>query len=433
MTDQQYPPRPRPEQPGHPRPPRGGQPYGERQHGGYGTPYGGHDGYGQYGDGYGGGRDTRDPYGPHAASGGSYGAQGSPYDPAYGPYDPVHDPAHGEAYGAGGYGGDGYGDGYGGAPGGQAYGDPGAHRAAPPPPRQHHGGHPGPAAPQPGPGGEAWSGGGAAGGDGTARASGAPAATATAGAPSAPSGPAPRTGDPIIPPGMTPAALTAVLCALLAATAQLSRPVSAVAVVLLQAVTAAGWYRLNGMWPARQGIALAFLGGVAADIALLAAGADRAPAVILGTLGVWCLLVIVLQLRNHSSPDERLYALTAGVASAALTVLATGHLAAEPDAVTAGALAVAAATLARALPLPSAVSVAAAVAAAAGAGVAAGQFTSLGAAGAVLGLAAGVCALVGLRVASYDFPSRFVHMTAGVALPLTAAVPAVYLLGRALA
>ncbi|MGK5500064.1 hypothetical protein, partial [Streptomyces sp. URMC 125] len=279
-----------------------------------------------------------------------------------------------------------------------------------------------------------WSGGGAAGGDGTAHASGAPAAaTATAGAPSAPPGPAPRTGDPIIPPGMTPAALTAVLCALLAATAQLSRPVSAVAVVLLQAVTAAGWYRLNGMWPARQGIALAFLGGVAADIALLAAGTDRAPTVILGTLGVWCLLVIVLHLRNHSSPDERLYALTAGVASAALTVLATGHLAAEPDAVTAGALAVAAAALARALPLPSAVSVAAAVAAAAGAGVAAGQFTSLGAAGAVLGLAAGVCALVGLRVASYDFPSRFVHMTAGVALPLTAAVPAVYLLGRALA
>ncbi|MCI0386064.1 hypothetical protein LJ221_17490, partial [Streptomyces sp. CNQ085] len=88
--------------------------------------------------------------------------------------------------------------------------------------------------------------------------------------------------------------------------------------------------------------------------------------------------------------------------------------------------------LARALPLPRAVSVVVSLSAAAGAGAVAGQFTSPGGSGAVLGLAAGVCALVGLRVASYDFPSRFVHMTAGVALPLTAAAPAVHLLGRAL-
>ncbi len=40
--------------------------------------------------------------------------------------------------------------------------------------------------------------------------------------------------------------------------------------------------------------------------------------------------------------------------------------------------------------------------------------------------------MIGLRVASYDYPSRFVHMTAGVALPLTLAAPAVYLLGRTL-
>ncbi len=40
--------------------------------------------------------------------------------------------------------------------------------------------------------------------------------------------------------------------------------------------------------------------------------------------------------------------------------------------------------------------------------------------------------MLGLRVASYDWPSRFVHMTAGVALPLTLAVPAVQLLGRTL-
>ncbi len=49
-----------------------------------------------------------------------------------------------------------------------------------------------------------------------------------------------------------------------------------------------------------------------------------------------------------------------------------------------------------------------------------------------LAAAGGVCALIGHRVASYDFPSRFVHFTAGVALPLTAAAPVVYPLARAL-
>jgi len=50
----------------------------------------------------------------------------------------------------------------------------------------------------------------------------------------------------------------------------------------------------------------------------------------------------------------------------------------------------------------------------------------------LLAAAAGACALIGLRVASYDWPSRFVHFTAGVALPLTAAAPVVYALGVAL-
>ncbi|NUP39099.1 MAG: hypothetical protein HOY76_19315, partial [Streptomyces sp.] len=74
-----------------------------------------------------------------------------------------------------------------------------------------------------------------------------------------------------------------------------------------------------------------------------------------------------------------------------------------------------------------------ALAASAGAGLAATRVTDTGTTNAVLlGLAAGVCALIGLRVASYDYPSRFVHMTAGVALPLAAAAPAVYVIGRAL-
>ncbi|NKY16138.1 hypothetical protein HGA06_18970, partial [Streptomyces somaliensis DSM 40738] len=59
--------------------------------------------------------------------------------------------------------------------------------------------------------------------------------------------------------------------------------------------------------------------------------------------------------------------------------------------------------------------------------------TGPGAQAAVVGLAAGACAVVGLRVAAYDYPSRFVHMTAGVALPLALAAPAAYLLGRVLA
>ncbi|MGC5535976.1 hypothetical protein [Streptomyces sp. SR-10] len=238
--------------------------------------------------------------------------------------------------------------------------------------------------------------------------------------------------SPIIAPGMQPAALTAVLGLLLAGGAAIGPYALLVPVVLLQAVTAAGWFRLNGMWPARQGIALAFAGGLVADVALLAAGREHGPAALLGTLGVWVLLTVVLQLRSHAGADERMYGLMATVVSASLAVLAGGHLAAVPDAVVVGGVAVAAATLIRALPLPGVASVAVALLAGAGAGLIAGNSTDMGAKGVLLGLAAAGCALVGLRVASYDYPSRFVHMTAGVALPLAAAAPAVYLVGRAI-
>lgn len=238
--------------------------------------------------------------------------------------------------------------------------------------------------------------------------------------------------SPIIAPGMRPAALTAGLGLLLAGGAAIGPYALLVPLVLLQALTAAGWFRLNGMWPARQGIALAFAGGLVADVALLTAGREHGPAALLGTLGVWVLLTVVLQLRSHAAADERLYGLMATVVSAALAVLAAGHLAAAGDAVAVGGVAVAAAVLARALPLPGIASVVVALLAGAGAGIAVGGLTGYGGQGALLGLAAGVCALIGLRVASYDYPSRFVHMTAGVALPLTAAAPAVYLIGRAL-
>ncbi|MFE9460341.1 hypothetical protein [Streptomyces californicus] len=238
--------------------------------------------------------------------------------------------------------------------------------------------------------------------------------------------------SPIIAPGTQPAALTAVLGLLLAGGAAIGTYALLVPVVLLQAVTAAGWFRLNGMWPARQGIALAFAGGLVADVVLLAAGREHGPAALLGTLGVWVLLTVVLQLRSHAGADERMYGLMATVVSASLAVLAGGHLAAASDAVVVGGAAVAAATLVRALPLPGAASVAAALLAGAGGGLAVGALTDFGAKGALVGLVAGGCAVIGLRVASYDYPSRFVHMTAGVALPLTLAAPAVYLLGRTL-
>lgn len=238
--------------------------------------------------------------------------------------------------------------------------------------------------------------------------------------------------SPIIAPGMQPAAITAGLGLLLASGAAVGPYALLVPLVLLQAVTAAGWFRLNGMWPARQGIALAFAGGLVADVALLAAGRENGPAALLGTLGVWVLLTVVLQLRSPATGEERMSGLMATVVSAALAVLAAGHLAALPDAVTVGGVAVAAAVLTRALPLPGIASVVVALLASAGAGIAVGGFTDYGSQGALLGLAAGAGALIGLRVASYDYPSRFVHMTAGVALPLTVAAPAVYLIGRAL-
>ncbi|WP_372498230.1 hypothetical protein [Streptomyces marispadix] len=270
-------------------------------------------------------------------------------------------------------------------------------------------------------------------------------AGATPGTAAGANGPLPRAkGSPIIAPGLLPAAVTTALAVLIAGAAQLGGPALAVAVALLQAVTAAGWFRLNGMWPARQGIALAFLAGVVTDLSLLLADEGHAPAVIIGTLGAWCVLTVSLHLRNRSGPDERMYALTAAFTATGLAVVAAGFLAsldaASADAVSVGAAAVAVASLARALPLPPYVAPVAALAAAAGAGAAAGQLMVLGGdgaatapalAGAVLGLVTGGCALLGLRVASYDYPSRFVHMTAGVALPLALAAPVVYLFGRA--
>ncbi|WP_279399521.1 hypothetical protein [Streptomyces sp. APSN-46.1] len=236
--------------------------------------------------------------------------------------------------------------------------------------------------------------------------------------------------SPIIDPGPQSALLTAALGILLAVAAALGQYALLLPLIALQGLTAAGWFRLNGMWPARQGIALAFLGALVADAAVLAVDRTYGPGAIIGTLGAWVLLTLVLQLRSHADPDERMYGLMASVAAAALAIVCAGYLAAGSDAVTIGGVAVAAAVFARALPLPTAPSVGVSLASAAGAGIAVGGLTVGAGGGALLGLVAGVCALIGLRVAAYDYPSKFVHMTAGVALPLAVAAPAVYLIGR---
>ncbi|WSF37217.1 hypothetical protein OG625_17670 [Streptomyces sp. NBC_01351] len=236
--------------------------------------------------------------------------------------------------------------------------------------------------------------------------------------------------SPIIDPGPQSAILTAALGLLLALAAFLGQYAVLVPLVALQGLTAAGWFRLNGMWPARQGIALAFAGALVADAAVLAVDDSYGPGAIIGTLGAWVLITLVLQLRSHADPDERMYGLMASVASAAVAIVCAGYLAADTAAVSVGAVAVAVAVFTRALPLPTAPSVGVSLAAAAGAGLVVGGLTDVGMGGALVGLAAGVCALIGLRVAAYDYPSKFVHMTAGVALPLAVAAPAVYLIGR---
>ncbi|MGG8406318.1 hypothetical protein ACM614_06660, partial [Streptomyces sp. 12297] len=147
--------------------------------------------------------------------------------------------------------------------------------------------------------------------------------------------------SPIIDPGPQSALLTAALGLLIAVAAPVGELVLLGPLVLLQALTAAGWFRLNGMWPARQGIVLAFAGALVADAAVLAVSEEHAAAAVVGTLGVWVVLTLVLQLRSHASPDERVYGLMASVASAAFAIICTGYLAAGHAAVTVGAAAVA--------------------------------------------------------------------------------------------
>ncbi|MFJ2192875.1 hypothetical protein ACIOJE_33860 [Kitasatospora sp. NPDC087861] len=235
-----------------------------------------------------------------------------------------------------------------------------------------------------------------------------------------PAGPRGRTGSPIIDPGLQPALITAGVAALLAGGAALGQVALALVVALLQVLTAAGWFRLNGMWPARQGIALAALAGLTADAAVLLADSDGSVAAVVGTLGGFFLLVLVLQTFRPSDPKERFYALTVLGSATVVTVLCTTLLVA--DWVPAGVGAVALATVLAAAPLPGPKRLGPVLGL-----LAAVLLGLLVGAPLALGALAGLGALVGRRVAAYDFPSRFVHMTAGVALPLAVAAPLIWL------
>ncbi|WP_435649761.1 hypothetical protein [Kitasatospora purpeofusca] len=236
----------------------------------------------------------------------------------------------------------------------------------------------------------------------------------------APAAPAVRTGSPINDPGLQPALITAGAAALLAGGAALGQIGLALVLVLLQGLTAAGWFRLNGMWPARQGIALAALSGVVADVAVLLADEDGGTAAVVGTLGGFFLLVLVLQTFRPADPKERFYALTVLGSATVVTVLCTALLLSDWVPAAVGAVALATLLAAAPLPGPKWLGPLLGLLAAVGLGLAVGAPPALGA-------AAGLGALIGRRVAGYDFPSRFVHMTAGVALPLAVAAPLVWI------
>ncbi|MFI6583655.1 hypothetical protein [Embleya sp. NPDC050493] len=241
------------------------------------------------------------------------------------------------------------------------------------------------------------------------------------------------------PPGMVPALCTVGLAAVLAVTAIAGKPALVLSVAFLQVLTAAGWFRLNGMWPARQGIALVVVAAFGTDVAVYAKGEQglaSVPAVLAGTL----LVMLALQARSGARPGELLPALTVTTSAALITAfdvayLVAGELHGGPidagAAVVCAVLAAGVATLVRAVPLPAAVapipSWLLGTAAGAAAGIALGGEAPHAA---LLGAAASALGLLGRRVAGYDHPSRFVHFTAGVSLPLALAAPAAYLLGR---
>jgi hypothetical protein len=241
------------------------------------------------------------------------------------------------------------------------------------------------------------------------------------------------------PPGLLPALCTAGFAGVLAVTAIAGKPALVLGVAFLQVLTAAGWFRLNGMWPARQGIALVVLAAFATDVAVLAKG-EEGFASVPAVLAVTLLVLLAAQARGGARAGDLLPALSVAGSAALLTAFEVAYVVAgdlEGGPMAAGAavvpavLAAGAATLVRAVPLPGPIAPVLAwalgTAVGAGAGIALGGDAPYAAA---LGAGAAALGLIGHRTAGYDHPSRFVHFTAGIALPLALAAPAAYLLGR---
>jgi hypothetical protein len=240
------------------------------------------------------------------------------------------------------------------------------------------------------------------------------------------------------PPGMPSALLTAGLAVLLAVAALAGGPAPLLGAGVLQVVTAAGWFRLNGMWPARQGIALAAVSGFAALVAVQIAG-DDGLRVLPGVLAGAVLLVLAQQLARRDGRGELLPALAVTASATLVTVLDVAYVfAADLErpgvdtgaVVLAGVAAVAAAVFVASAPLPATAGAVAGflVGTAVGAGV--GMAQGIGGNAALFAAGAAVAGLAGRAASGYDHPSRFVHLTAGVALPLAFAGPVIYLLGR---
>jgi hypothetical protein len=209
-------------------------------------------------------------------------------------------------------------------------------------------------------------------------------------------------------------------------------------VVAVQLLTVLGWFRLVGVGGTRPMIAAAWLAGVGADAVVVVVHPFDELAPLTGALGVGFALTVLARLldrRDGADDPGAVAALGAGVVGTLLAVAPAAYVVATRHLTYAAAFAALAAAVARLVwtlaggRRGNAMATVAAV-------VLATAFTAIGAVaghldlsvttGAALGLASGVTALIGARLADHGAPTRAVRRTAGVALPLAFAGFAAY-------
>lgn len=238
---------------------------------------------------------------------------------------------------------------------------------------------------------------------------------------------------------MTAALLTAVVAGLLALAATAGQVPLTIAVIFVQIVLAAGWYRLAPV-PSRHGsLALTLAAAAAADIALLAQGRAITVGPLATVLGFAVVGVFVHELLRQ---DGRAY-LTASIAATStgctLAVLAATLVAerAAPggrSVLVTGMVAIAAAAVLSSPPMPAPVSVVVGTLAGLVAGGAVGRMLDdlgLGR-GLTMGAVAGLFAATAGYVMAAARSSRRAVLSAAVMLPIAFAGPATYVLGRIL-